>query len=164
MFPKFGRFGKHPGHKRGFWFGDPGTIRTCDLPLRRRLLYPTELRGPVRVLPQTPALSPLANALQPLLRYFQKSERTRSSIIERVARLFWLLTPPPDYRDGRALPLGSASVGAPHPISGKCRKASLPGKPCQSNEQHEPTDRTTGHNKSDQPLGIIRGTGEMLGR
>ena len=25
--------------------GDPGRIRTCDLPLRRRLLYPTELRG-----------------------------------------------------------------------------------------------------------------------
>jgi hypothetical protein len=25
--------------------GDPDRIRTCDLPLRRRLLYPTELRG-----------------------------------------------------------------------------------------------------------------------
>ncbi len=25
--------------------GVPGRIRTCDLPLRRRLLYPTELQG-----------------------------------------------------------------------------------------------------------------------
>ena len=28
--------------------GDPGRIRTCDLPLRRRLLYPAELRGRCR--------------------------------------------------------------------------------------------------------------------
>ena len=26
-------------------FGDPGRARTCDLPLRRRLLYPAELRS-----------------------------------------------------------------------------------------------------------------------
>ena len=26
--------------------GDPGRARTCDLPLRRRLLYPAELRSP----------------------------------------------------------------------------------------------------------------------
>ena len=25
--------------------GDPGRIRTCDRPLRRRMLYPAELRG-----------------------------------------------------------------------------------------------------------------------
>jgi FAD/FMN-containing dehydrogenase len=29
---------------KGFFNGAPGTIRTCDLPLRRRLLYPAELR------------------------------------------------------------------------------------------------------------------------
>lgn len=29
--------------------GAPDTIRTCDLPLRRRMLYPAELRG-LRVL------------------------------------------------------------------------------------------------------------------
>lgn len=29
------------------WGGDPGRARTCDLPLRRRLLYPAELRGHV---------------------------------------------------------------------------------------------------------------------
>ena len=26
-------------------YGAPNTIRTCDLPLRRRLLYPAELPG-----------------------------------------------------------------------------------------------------------------------
>ncbi len=26
-------------------YGDPGRSRTCDLPLRRGLLYPTELQG-----------------------------------------------------------------------------------------------------------------------
>ena len=31
--------------------GDPGRIRTCDLPLRRRLLYPTELRGHCCMIP-----------------------------------------------------------------------------------------------------------------
>gem|GEM_PF-6769808 len=29
--------------------GDPGRARTCDLPLRRRLLYPAELRGRPRL-------------------------------------------------------------------------------------------------------------------
>ena len=29
----------------GQFSGDPGRARTCDLPLRRRLLYPAELRG-----------------------------------------------------------------------------------------------------------------------
>ncbi len=28
------------------FYGGPGAIRTHDLPLRRRLLYPAELRGP----------------------------------------------------------------------------------------------------------------------
>jgi hypothetical protein len=32
--------------------GDPGKARTCDLPLRRRLLYPAELRGLPRLTPE----------------------------------------------------------------------------------------------------------------
>ncbi len=31
--------------KTDFLFCDPDTIRTCDLLLRRQLLYPAELRG-----------------------------------------------------------------------------------------------------------------------
>ncbi len=31
-------------------FGDPGQNRTGDLPLRRRLLYPTELRNHIKII------------------------------------------------------------------------------------------------------------------
>ena len=37
-------------------FGAPDTNRTCDLPLRRGLLYPLSYRGEVRILLEIPAL------------------------------------------------------------------------------------------------------------
>lgn len=40
-----GTFGRSIGIKGTFrYFGDPGRIRTCNLPLRRGLLYPVEPR------------------------------------------------------------------------------------------------------------------------
>lgn len=41
---RFLRISCEPRHKYNA-FGDPGRIRTCNLPLRRGLLYPVEPRG-----------------------------------------------------------------------------------------------------------------------
>src|SRR3546814_19379769 len=38
---------RHAGTRPERKDGDPGRTRTCDLVLRRHLLYPAELRGPV---------------------------------------------------------------------------------------------------------------------
>jgi hypothetical protein len=44
-------------HKSLILFGDSGRARTCDLPLRRRLLYPAELRSRSRLALKQPKLS-----------------------------------------------------------------------------------------------------------
>src|SRR5580698_4201715 len=67
--------------------GDPGRVRTCDLPLRRRLLYPAELRG----------RSPRAALADPIALMGPLAKTGRSEIVrirENLAGVrLWLFDP-----------------------------------------------------------------------
>ena len=83
-------------------------------------------------------------------RVLARWERTRSSIIERVARLFWLPAPPPD-RDGRALSL-SPRRGRMYARRGRAlrrvRAAGYTGASYSMQAGREPADSCRPHTPS----------------
>src|SRR6185295_13817335 len=68
--------------KNSYWLGAPNTNRTCDLPLRRGLLYPLSYRGVARILTELPFASagsccPAATVVQRTFQWISLSQAAR---------------------------------------------------------------------------------------